>query len=140
VVGLSCSRKLPGQYLRLGGDPAIPSVHTLSHCSVPYSLCSLQCCQINHKYVLSLSGNFRGLCILIWLHIIMTCNLLWAGWFGTRVPAETRFCTHPDGPEGLPSLLFARYRMFSGCKAAGCVVNHPPASCTKVRERVEQCL
>jgi hypothetical protein len=36
------------------------------------------------------------------------------------------FRTHPDRPWGLPSLLYNGYRVFTGGKAVGVCVDHPP--------------
>jgi len=47
------------------------------------------------------------------------------------------FRTSPDRPWGPPSLLYNRYRVFTGGKAAGAWRWPPVPSSAKVKERVE---
>jgi len=45
--------------------------------------------------------------------------------------------TRPDRPWGPPTLLYNGYRVFTGVKATGPGVDHPPLSRAEVKERVE---
>jgi hypothetical protein len=47
------------------------------------------------------------------------------------------FCTHPDRPWDLPSLLYNGYRVFPGGKAAGEWRSPSTPSSVEVKERVE---
>jgi len=48
------------------------------------------------------------------------------------------FHTHPDWPQGPPSLLYSGYWVyFTGVKQPGHGFDHPPPSSAKVKERVQ---
>ena len=64
---------------------------------------------------------------------------LTTGWTvrGSNPGGGEVFCTRPDWPWGLPSLLYDGYRVtFPGVKRLGRGVNHIPSSSAKVKERV----
>jgi hypothetical protein len=44
------------------------------------------------------------------------------------------FCTRPDRPWGLPSLLYNGYRVFPGVKRPGRGADHPPPSSAEAKK------
>ena len=91
-----------------------------------------------------------GLIRLIYIYLY-TCSLMWAGmarsvqrvatgWmaWGSDPSRGRIFRTHPDWAWDPPSLLYNGYQVsFPGVKRPGRDVDHPPSSCTEVKERVE---
>jgi len=75
-------------------------------------------------------------CIKTLRYVILRAILGWTGW-GLNPSGSEIFCTHPDRPWGLSSLLYNGYRVIPGVKWPGRGVHHPPQYSVEVKERVE---
>jgi len=57
---------------------------------------------------------------------------------GLNLGGSEIFCTCPDQPWGLLSLLYSGYEFFLGIKWPEQSIDHPPPSSTKVKERLKE--